>query len=142
MEPPISQYKTAAEATLLTFCPPGPRLRTAFIVTSFLDGRVFTSVLNHKNETATSHRVEEQYIQIPPERLPEATLKALIEEFILREGTDYGHSGPTLEEKMQRVYKQIGSNRVVILFSTLTENTTLVSVQEFRKLQKLNPSES
>lgn len=86
--------------------------------------------------------MQEQYLLIPPERISKEALHALVEEFILREGTDYGHSEVTLDEKVKRVFKQIDSKRVVIMFSTFTENTTLLRCEEFQKLQKTTPSES
>ena len=39
-------------------------------------------------------------IEIPPERLPEGTLVAVIEEYILREGTDYGNQEVSLDNKI------------------------------------------
>ena len=41
-------------------------------------------------------------MEIPPSKLPPATLNAIIEEFISREGTDYGTREYSLAEKVTR----------------------------------------
>ena len=40
-------------------------------------------------------------MEIPHNQVPEQTLLAIIEEFISREGTDYGHREYTLDEKVE-----------------------------------------
>ena len=77
---------------------------------------------------------KEQFIQVPAERISPEALSAILDEFILREGTDYGHSDATLEDKRLKVQKQLSSGRAVIVYSTLTENTTLMLAGELAKL--------
>lgn len=69
---------------------------------------------------------KEEFLVVPPDRLSKEAVEGLIEEFILREGTDYGHSDPTLEQKKQRVHSQMATGHVVIVYSSLTENTSLM----------------
>ena len=83
-----------------------------------------------------SQEVEkEEYIEVPKDRVSPEALGALMEEFILREGTDYGHSEATLEDKKKKLQKQLESGRATIVFSTLTENTTLMLASELAKLK-------
>ena len=42
-------------------------------------------------------------IEIPAERLPSETLSAVIEEYVLREGTDYGVQEISLQSKIKQV---------------------------------------
>ena len=42
-------------------------------------------------------------ISIPPDQLTSEALLGVIDAFILREGTDYGHQEFTLDEKRSRV---------------------------------------
>ncbi len=65
-------------------------------------------------------------VEIPLERLSAAALRGLIEEFVSREGTDYGHLTPTLEEKVAQVLEQVRRGEAAILFDPETETTTLV----------------
>ena len=82
-----------------------------------------------------SEEEKEEFIEIPAERVSKEALRALMEEFILREGTDYGHSEATLEDKLRKVQKQLDSGRASIVFSTLTENTSLMLTNELNKLK-------
>ncbi len=63
---------------------------------------------------------------IPPDRLPAETLAAIIEEFVTREGTDYGHADVSLEEKCRAVRGQITRGEVQIRFDPKTESINLV----------------
>lgn len=77
---------------------------------------------------------KENFIQIPLDMLKPDILDALVEEFILREGTDYGQHEIELSEKKSRLHKQLQTGKVVILFSSLTENTTLMNFTDFKRL--------
>lgn len=66
------------------------------------------------------------YIEIPPEQLSVDVLQAVIEEFITREGTDYGAAELSLEQKVSRVKRQLDSGKVVIAFDVATESCTLL----------------
>ena len=63
-------------------------------------------------------------IEIPYQRLGEDILQAIIEEFILREGTDYGVREADFADKVAQVHKQLASGEVVITFDPKTENCT------------------
>ncbi len=69
-------------------------------------------------------------ILIPIERISKDSLNALIDEFILREGTDYGCHELTLEEKHQRLMLQIESGDVVIVFDSEEDSASLVKKEE------------
>jgi len=68
-------------------------------------------------------------LEIPPEQLSTEVLQAIIEEFITREGTDYGLQDYSLEQKVQQVKQHIDSGEVVIVFDTVTESCTLLLKQ-------------
>jgi len=72
----------------------------------------------------------ETFLIIPKERLSAQALESLINEFILREGTDYGLHEVSLDEKKRRVLSQLDDRSVKILFSSKTQDTTLVSSSE------------
>jgi len=57
-------------------------------------------------------------LNIPCEQLSPETLRAIIEEFVTRDGTDYGEIEVQLEQKIQQVQKEIISGKAVILFDT------------------------
>jgi uncharacterized protein len=66
------------------------------------------------------------FLEIPADQLNEDTLLALIEDFITREGTDYGDQEYTLAQKVAQVRRQLVSGRAVIAYDTSTESCTLI----------------
>lgn len=62
---------------------------------------------------------------IPWEQLEEETLENLIQEFTLREGTDYGAVEFSLQDKVDQVKSQIKSGEAVIVFSELHETVDI-----------------
>ena len=58
---------------------------------------------------------------IPPESLHPDTLRALIEEFVTRDGAVQGHSETSLEQKVSSVLRQLKSGHVLIVFDEETE---------------------
>ena len=67
-------------------------------------------------------------MEIPHNQLPERTLLAIIEEFISREGTDYGHREYTLDEKVEKVKSQLLNGEIKLLFDSETSSCNLVKV--------------
>ena len=80
---------------------------------------------------------------IPHTALAEDTLRNLVEEFVTREGTDYGDRLYTLEDKVRQVMRQLEEGSAVILYDSRTEtchiehNSTRVD-----RLQEFDSSES
>ncbi len=62
---------------------------------------------------------------IPWQELNEETLRNIAESFVLREGTDYGLTELSLEQKTTRLLKQIYTGDVVIVWSELHETLDL-----------------
>ena len=69
------------------------------------------------------------YIEIPPEQLSPDILDAVIEEYISREGTDYGLQEYSLEQKVNQVKRQLQTGRAVIAFDPGSESCTLLQVE-------------
>lgn len=65
-------------------------------------------------------------VVVPPDRLSAAALEGLIDDFVLREGTDYGHRDVPLEEKRADVRRQLARGEIRIVFDPDTETCTLV----------------
>ena len=75
-------------------------------------------------------------IEIPSERLSRDVLSAVIEEYILREGTDYGVQEASLESKIKQVHRQITQGDVLITFDPVTGNCTLLTRNQFNRYRK------
>lgn len=68
---------------------------------------------------------------IPWQNLSEDALTGIIEEFIMREGTDYGLEEVSLERKKQDLLNQLKSGQVVIVYSELHETVNMMRAAEF-----------
>jgi len=67
---------------------------------------------------------------IPPERLSAETLSNLLEEFITREGTDYGMEELPLATKLSQLKQQLNEGSIVIWFDSTTQSTQLISKEQ------------
>lgn len=64
---------------------------------------------------------------IPHDQLASETLTSLIEEFVSRDGTDYGEEEVSLCEKVEQVREKLISGEAVILFSESTGQCNIVA---------------
>jgi uncharacterized protein YheU (UPF0270 family) len=71
---------------------------------------------------------------IPYQELNPDTLQALIEAFVLREGTDYGDSDLSLADKVAGVMTQLQHGVVVICYSEQEESVDLLTAQDYQRL--------
>lgn len=67
---------------------------------------------------------------IPWQELDSTTLEALIESFVLREGTDYGEQEVPLSTKVEQVKQQLIKGDVVILWSELHESVSIMRKED------------
>jgi uncharacterized protein YheU (UPF0270 family) len=65
-------------------------------------------------------------VRIAPEDLEPETLRAVIESFVLREGTDYGLHETSLDTKVAQVLKQLRRGEAHITFDPASESVNLV----------------
>ncbi len=63
---------------------------------------------------------------VPFEQLEPETLDNLIEEFVTRDGTDYGEVEVSLETKIFQVLNQLKSKKAVIVFDSQIETSTIL----------------
>jgi uncharacterized protein YheU (UPF0270 family) len=64
-------------------------------------------------------------IEVPYGELSAELLNAVIESFVLREGTDYGEKEFSLEDKVVRVISQLKRGEARILFDPESESVTI-----------------
>jgi hypothetical protein len=72
-------------------------------------------------------------IEVPYNQLNSDTLKALVEEFITREGTDYGQVEVDLETKVVQVVGQLKNGEAVIVFDEKSETCNIVPRDELKE---------
>ena len=65
-------------------------------------------------------------VKIPYEQLSPEALHGVIEEFVTRDGTDYGEVEVPLGAKIAQVMAQLKSGKAVIVFDQETESCTVL----------------
>ena len=66
-------------------------------------------------------------VKIPYEKLSKEALNGVIEEFVTRNGTDYGEAEISLETKIAQILSQLKSKNAFIVFDHHTETATIVN---------------
>ncbi len=74
------------------------------------------------------------YVQVPPNRLNDDVLQALLEEFASRDGTDYGEVELTLDQKVDKLRHQLETEAVVIVFESQSEQWDLIAADQLETL--------
>jgi uncharacterized protein len=69
---------------------------------------------------------------ISPNQLSAEALQNILEEFISRDGTDYGAYEFSLAEKVQHLKPQLIRGEVLIVFDELTEQITLMTRENWQ----------
>ena len=64
-------------------------------------------------------------VKIPVASLSSEALRGVVQAFVLREGTDYGHRDYSLEEKCRAVERQLKNGRAEIWFDPGSQSTEI-----------------
>lgn len=65
-------------------------------------------------------------VKIPYDQLSPEALQGVVEEFVTRDGTDYGETEISLETKVVQVLTQLKNGKAVIGFDQETESCTVL----------------
>ena len=65
-------------------------------------------------------------VEVPYTRLPADVLRRVVEEFVTRDGTDYGAAEKTLAEKVEDVRRQLERGEAAIVYDAETATINLV----------------
>jgi hypothetical protein len=71
-------------------------------------------------------------VTIPHRELEPDTLRAVIEAFVLREGTDYGRREFTLAEKVDHVLRQLERDEARIVFDPASQSVSILTTKDAR----------
>jgi uncharacterized protein YheU (UPF0270 family) len=78
-------------------------------------------------EPEQPRRPEAPPVRLLPTDIEPDTLRAVIESFVLREGTDYGLHETSLEDKVEQVLRQLRRGEAHITFDPATESVNIVT---------------
>jgi uncharacterized protein YheU (UPF0270 family) len=67
---------------------------------------------------------------IPLEQLSTETLNAIIENFVLREGTEYGSEDVSLSDKITQVHQQLTQGSALLVYSELHETVNILPTDQ------------
>jgi uncharacterized protein len=66
------------------------------------------------------------FVLVPLTELTAELLRAVVESFVLREGTDYGVTELSLDEKVARMMAQLRAGEANIVFDPESESVTIL----------------
>jgi uncharacterized protein YheU (UPF0270 family) len=73
-------------------------------------------------------------VRVAPDELKPDTLRAVIESFVLREGTDYGEQETSLEAKVAQVLTQLRRGEAHVTFDPATGSVNVVTTSAMGRL--------
>lgn len=79
-------------------------------------------------------------VELSPDQLSPEALRGLIEEFVSREGTDYGHADRSLESKVADVRRQLDRGEARIVFDLGSESASIVPTRELAHRRGAGPA--
>ena len=84
----------------------------------------------------------QNFVVVPFEQLTPEALTGVLESYVSREGTDYGHKQPlTLSEKVDQIRSQLEEGTAVLVFDTVHQSCNIIPRHELpRSLQDDRPS--
>jgi len=68
----------------------------------------------------------EQGVDVPYDQIDPETLRNMIQEFVTRDGADWGEPGGALEDKIARVIKQFKNKQVKVVFDLNSKTANIV----------------
>lgn len=68
--------------------------------------------------------------EIPLDQLSPDALRSLVEEFVTRDGTDYGAVERSVDEKIEHVMRQLDAGEARIVFDPETETANVVMTRD------------
>lgn len=76
----------------------------------------------------------EGVLAIPYEQLSTEALQGIIDDFVCREGTEYGWQEYSLEQKRQQVLQQLQSGKATLLFDPIQQSCHIALTDELKTI--------
>jgi hypothetical protein len=68
----------------------------------------------------------EEGVEVPYERIDPDALRNMIEEFVTRDGADWGDVGCTLEDQVEQVLRQLRDKKAKVVFDLKSQTANIV----------------
>ncbi len=72
----------------------------------------------------------EELVEIPFQQLDPEILRALLEEFVTRDGMDWDQAGCSLDDKIAQLMAQLKEKKICIVHDLKSESTNLIPVDK------------
>jgi hypothetical protein len=82
------------------------------------------------HDSSETSKSQSEGVELDSDQLSPGALRGLVEEYVTREGTDYGHSDWSLEEKVTQVFRQLERGEARIVFDLELESASIVAVSD------------
>lgn len=70
---------------------------------------------------------QEEGIEVPYQQIDPETLQRMIQEFVSRDGADWGDAGCALEDKVEQVLQQLGQKQAKVVFDLRSQTVNIVA---------------
>jgi uncharacterized protein YheU (UPF0270 family) len=70
---------------------------------------------------------QEEGVDVPYQQIDPETLRSMIQEFVSRDGADWGDGGCTLDDKVAQVLRQLLHKQVKVVFDLRSQTVNIVS---------------
>ena len=77
--------------------------------------------LNHQTD------YQEEGVEIPYQEINPETLRNMIEEFVSRDGLDWGDAGGSMEAKIEQVLRQFKAGKIKVAFDLTSQTANIVT---------------
>jgi len=76
----------------------------------------------------TNHKTDyhEEGVDVPYQDVNPETLRNMIEEFVSRDGSDWGDAGGTMEAKIDQVLRQFKAGKIKVVFDLASQTANIV----------------
>lgn len=74
-------------------------------------------------------KIEQQKngVDVPYQQIEPETLRSMIQEFVSRDGADWGDAGCTLNDKVEQVLQQLFDKQATVVFDLQSQTVNIVS---------------
>lgn len=88
--------------------------------------------MSEPDQAPQDSHASDDSVPVPHAALDPETLRAVVESFVLREGTDYGAREFPLADKVEHVMRQLRAGEAQIVFDPVSESVTIVPTTDAR----------
>jgi hypothetical protein len=73
---------------------------------------------------------QEEGVEVPYERINAETLKKMVQEFVTRDGADWGDAGCTLADKVEEVLQQLKSRKIQVVLDLKSQTANFIPCRQ------------